>query len=90
MELFTKTIDSLWQVVVIGLVLGAGLPIVFACGVRLLATDSESQVGDTSRRRPLNIAAAIVCFALIVAAVITGILLIARDFIHHTFGLHLF
>ena len=36
MNMLTHTLDSLWQVVLVGLVLGAGLPSLFALGVRSL------------------------------------------------------
>lgn len=77
---------ALWQIVVVGLVAGAGLPALFAVGLRALSmgrtttraadgTSSEETVGSTS---PLGLVVAIVCFAVVVAAVGWGIYFIVN------------
>jgi hypothetical protein len=38
MDVLVKALDSLWQVLVVGLLLGAGLPALFALGLRSLNT----------------------------------------------------
>ncbi|HVX45018.1 MAG TPA: hypothetical protein VHC49_14110 [Mycobacteriales bacterium] len=69
-------LHALWRIVVIGLVCGAGLPAVFAIGLRALhlgaAEDSEELVGSN----PVGLAAAGLCFAVVLAAVGWGIYLI--------------
>ncbi|MFF0815843.1 hypothetical protein ACFYVR_11945 [Rhodococcus sp. NPDC003318] len=101
MDLLTKTAESLWQVILVGLVLGAGLPALFACGLRLLGSGIPDGSGaaptgrvaeqvSTTRRGPLAVIAAAVCFAIVVIAIATGILFIMSDFLDHTFGIHLF
>lgn len=93
MDLLTKTAESLWQVILVGLVLGAGLPALFALGLRLLGagtTTTADESGTTSTRSPLHVAAAGACFVIVVVAIVTGILFIMADFLDHTFGIHLF
>lgn len=77
-------LDALWQIVVVGLLAGAGLPALFAVGLRALSlpgkggqattADSDRVVGGN----PLGIAAAVVCFAIVVVAVAWGIYLIVK------------
>jgi hypothetical protein len=92
-------LHALWQIVVVGLLAGAGLPAVFAVGLRALSlpgthalaadvnserinserTNSErASSEDTSSERivggsPVGIAAAVLCFAIVLAAVGWGI-----------------
>ncbi|MEE2034507.1 hypothetical protein [Rhodococcus chondri] len=90
MTLLTNTLDSLWQVVLVGLLLGAGLPALFALGVRSLASgrgvDSATETGP----RPLGIAGAVVCFGIVLIAVVAGILLLTKDFLSSSLGIHVF
>ncbi|NLE81944.1 MAG: hypothetical protein GX610_20660 [Rhodococcus sp.] len=87
MTLLTDTLNSLWQVVAIGLLFGAGLPALFALGLRSLAagsadgSDAPTLVGKIG---------ATVCFAIIVVAVASGILLLTEDFLSSTFGIKVF
>lgn len=94
MDLLTKTAESLWQVVAVGLLLGAGLPALFAFGLRLLGSATTTTVDEsgavTTTRKPLAVAAATACFAIVVIAITTGILFVMSDFLDHTFGIHLF
>lgn len=94
MDLLTKTAESLWQVILVGLVLGAGLPALFAFGLRLLGSGTTTTVDESgaqvTTRRPIVVAAAALCFAAVVIAIVTGILFIMADFLDHTFGFRLF
>ncbi len=66
--------DALARVVVGGVVIGAGLPALFAFGVRSLAGPGSH---DASGRRPfLAVAGAVAAFAVVVAAIVTAIVLI--------------
>lgn len=85
MTLLTDTLDSLWKVVAVGLLLGAGLPALFALGIRSLAADSGSS-GSTIAGR----IGATVCFAIIIVAVAAGILFLTEDFLTSTFGIKVF
>ncbi|GLJ60578.1 MULTISPECIES: hypothetical protein [Microbacterium] len=65
-------LGSVGQVLVAGLLLGAGLPALFALGVRLLATAPEPGVGGFSGAR----VGAWACFGLCIAAALFGIVVI--------------
>lgn len=90
MDLFSKTVDSLWQVVVIGLVLGAGLPTIFALGVRFMATRPVNPDGSVGKRSTGGTVAGVLCFTVVLVAVVTGILFVMKDFLDHDLGIHLF
>jgi hypothetical protein len=75
--------DAAWQVVFYGLIFGAGLPALFAVGVRstVLANHahdgSAGTIGVTSSvPSAVNRVLGIVCFVVVVAAVAIGITLI--------------
>lgn len=87
MNLLTDTMNSLWQVVLVGLLLGAGLPSLFALGVRSLHAGRSVEGGPA---HPLGIAGAVVCFAVVALAVAGGILLLTEDFLSGTFGIDVF
>lgn len=89
MTLLTDTLNSLWQVVAVGLLFGAGLPALFALGLRSLAAGANSETGAGEPTVAGRIGAA-VCFAVIVAAVFGGILLLTEDFLTSTFGIEVF
>lgn len=92
MDILTKAFDALWQVLLVGLLLGAGLPALFALGLRSLNTGrvpapvtsgsgsygsvGSSAAGDTSKPSPAGLAGAVVCFAILIAAVLFGIVVI--------------
>ncbi|MFC7449229.1 hypothetical protein [Rhodococcus daqingensis] len=90
MDLLSKTVDSLWQVVVVGLLLGAGLPAIFALGLRALDSRPAADSTTTATRKPLGLIAAVTCFAVVVIAIITGILFIMQGFLSHTFNIDIF
>jgi hypothetical protein len=79
MDILVKSFEALWQVVAVGLVLGAGLPALFALGVRsldsqrvLLADGSEI----ISKASPTGKAGAALCFGITALAVVFGIVVI--------------
>lgn len=79
-------LTALTQVLGFGLLVGAGLPILFAAGVRLQTVGAGSQGSEPHRapNRALTLLGS-VCFAVVLAAVVLGVLFVARDFIgHHT------
>jgi hypothetical protein len=78
-EILTKSLEALWQVVAVGLVLGAGLPALFALGVRALETDRVLFADGpefTSRATAGGKALSVLCFALCALAVLFGIVVI--------------
>ena len=81
-------LHALWQILVVGLIAGAGLPALFAVGLRALSLgggadspgtgngtgpgtdrDADRLVGGS----PLGIAAAGLCFAVVLAGIAWGI-----------------
>lgn len=65
---------ALADVLVGGLILGAGLPALFALGVRALAGPGSHD--ETGRRPRIRVVTAVACFAVIVSAIVTAIILI--------------
>ncbi|GAA5101577.1 hypothetical protein [Nocardia iowensis] len=91
MHTLITNLNSLWRVALAGLVLGAGLPMVFAVGVRFWSlAETVSADGRVVQRNYPALAVALLCFGLIVAAILTGILYTAKAFIAARFGIHLF
>ena len=84
--------EAIMQIIIAGLIVGAGLPALFSLGVRLNAEGAGAVAhdGTIAHRNPLLVALSWVIFALVLAAVIIGVLFIARDFIGHHTGLYLF
>jgi hypothetical protein len=91
MDILTKAFDALWQVLLVGLLLGAGLPALFALGLRSLNTGrtvtfgagsaglgalSYTPSGETSKPSALGLAGAVVCFAILILAVAFGVVVI--------------
>jgi hypothetical protein len=68
-----------WKVLLYSLLLGAGLPVVFALGVRSLALGSGSSSGATTgvesspARKPVGTVLAAICFLVVVAGVAVGL-----------------
>jgi hypothetical protein len=67
---------ALGKIVVVGLVVGAGLPALFAIGVRSLA--GPGSMNDAGQRPRLRIALALLCFGVILGAIVTAIVIIGR------------
>jgi hypothetical protein len=76
-------LSALWRIVVIGVLAGAGLPALFAVGLRALSTDprggtltddDDRVVGGSSA----GIAVAAVCFVVVLAAIGYGVYLIVK------------
>jgi hypothetical protein len=75
-----KAVDALWQVAVVGLLLGAGLPALFALGIKALNTGrtvvAVGPDGDVTKASTAGAVGAISCFALCILAVAFGIVVI--------------
>jgi hypothetical protein len=79
MDIVLKSLDALWQVALAALVLGAGLPALFALGVRSLnsrRTLLANGTDITSKASPLGLTGAVACFGVSGAAVLFGIVVI--------------
>jgi hypothetical protein len=83
MEILTKAFTALWQVLVVGLLLGAGIPALFSIGMRSLergrvpapagATNAST---DGTVAGPAGKVGAVVCFGVCILAVVFGIVVI--------------
>ena len=79
MDNLVTALGALWKVLVVGLLLGAGLPTLFSLGIRslnsgrVLVTDASA---FESRPTRLGLAGAVACFALCAVAVVFGIVVI--------------
>ena len=82
LELFAATA---WKVVLAGLVLGAGLPAIFALGVRFSGTaaaagaPSASGASTPAAARSGYQALAALCFLVVAAAVVLGITVVVAS-----------
>ena len=71
-------VEAAWKVLALGLLLGAGLPLVFALGVRSLAwgTGGAAEVAVDAQPHPAGRAAAVACFAVVLAGIALGLTII--------------
>jgi len=71
---------AIWEIVVVGLLAGAGLPALFAIGLRALGTPEKGHVkvsdDDFIGGSRAGIAIAATCFAVVLAAIGFGIYII--------------
>ncbi|WP_063038269.1 hypothetical protein [Nocardia grenadensis] len=87
METVLTNLRSLGEVTLAALVLGAGLPMVFALGVRLW---SAAGPGATVRRNPVALAGAYLCLITVLAVVVAAVLFVAKAFLADRLGIHVF
>jgi hypothetical protein len=76
--------QAIWKILAIGLLLGAGLPALFAAGIRALAYGqggaAEIQAAGTAAvPHPIGRAVAGLCFAIVIVAVVLGIVFIVAS-----------
>jgi hypothetical protein len=73
-------LTAIWEIVVVGLLAGAGLPALFAIGLRALGmpgTRHREKAGDELvGGNPAGITIAVACFAVVVASIGYGIYII--------------
>ena len=78
--MFSLFLKDAWTVLIYSVLLGAGLPVVYAVGVRALALGQTGEGvatdGVPARRSPLGVTLATICFAVVVLAVAVGLLFI--------------
>ena len=88
--LIVDIFHKIYPVFLAGLAFGAGLPILYALAVRLMSgTAVETADGLISTEpAPAARALAYILFAILVLAVVTGILWIAKDFIYAYTGIN--
>lgn len=80
MHNLSLALDGAWKVLLVSLALGAGLPALFAVGIKAMAYgaggDAET---DRSAPHPVGRAVAIGCFTLVAAVAVLGILFIVAS-----------
>ncbi|MHA3704483.1 hypothetical protein ACXR2U_20115 [Jatrophihabitans sp. YIM 134969] len=81
MHVFGLELKSIGQILLIGLLFGAGLPLIFSLGIRASAWgaggDAEVEPGGVvAQPHALGRVLAIVCFAVVVLAVVLGLVFI--------------
>jgi multisubunit Na+/H+ antiporter MnhC subunit len=69
------------KILIFGLLVGAALPALFAVGVRVGAAGAGISGDAVTQRRPALTAISWLLYALVLTAVVIGVLFIARDFI---------
>ena len=81
-------VESILKVLAVGLVLGAGLPAIFATGLVAYSRGSgHSEVGGAAvSPNPALKAAGLLLFAVVAAVIVIAILYITRTTIIHHFG----
>jgi hypothetical protein len=77
-------LTALWKIIVIGLLAGAGLPALFAVGLQALNTRPQAtSTGEAGEQAVsggvVGLAAAILCFAVVLAAIGWGIYSIVNN-----------
>jgi hypothetical protein len=73
---------ALWEIVVVGLICGAGLPAIFAIGMRAIALPAKGHRGHSDAvfgGNPMEIALAALCFLVVLAAVGYGIYIVVKS-----------
>lgn len=79
MHVFGQELTSIGQILLVGLILGAGLPTLFAAGVRSMAWgaggEAETHAAGVAAARPhaLGRVLAVVCFVVVLACVALGL-----------------
>lgn len=76
MHNLTFALQAAWKVLLVGLLLGAGLPALFAVGVRSMAygQGGDAEVGATARAaHPVGRLVGALCFLVVALAVVLGI-----------------
>jgi hypothetical protein len=81
-------VEAIFKVLVVGLVLGAGLPAVFAAGLVAFSSGSGGTNDDGSVQAPNPVikALGLLLFAFVAVVVVIGILWITKATIIHHFG----
>ncbi|MFP7364817.1 hypothetical protein SFC07_03405 [Corynebacterium callunae] len=81
---------SLVNVTLVGILLGAGLPALFALGVRFAHAPVAADGTTTGSASAFGKIAASICFAIIIIAIIAGILWVTKATIYQYMGFDIF
>lgn len=88
MHSMLSNLTDLGQVFLAALVFGAGLPAIFAFGIRFRAQVDEGEAAGSARLVAQAMSA--LCFAIVSIAVVIGVLFIAKGFLASRLDIHLF
>lgn len=85
-------LEASFRVLIMGLILGGGLPATFAVGVRAYSAGVGGVEGDGTMRaaNPILKAVGVALFALVALVIVVAILWITRNTIRVHFGVDLF
>jgi len=85
-------LESIFRVLLVGLLLGAGLPAVFAVGLRLYSAGAGGvdENGAVHAPRPILKPLGALLFLFVSAVIVVAILWITRTTIIHHFGVDVF
>jgi hypothetical protein len=86
--MFDLFIQSVWKVMVAGLILGAGLPALFALGVRFSAAGTGGMAVAGTAPRSGYRALGLLCFLIVVVLVALGITVIVASGLGKTVSFH--
>lgn len=84
MNIISLALEGAFQVLLFGLLLGAGLPTIFALGIRALSfgTHDEDEAANDHRPHPLAKVLAGLCFAVVLLGIVAGV----GTIVAHGFG----
>lgn len=85
-------LESILRVLAVGLILGAGLPAVFACGMVAYSAGigGTAANGTALAPKPVLKYLGVLLFAFVAAVIVVAILWITKTTIQHHFGVNLF
>ncbi|GAB2482002.1 hypothetical protein GCM10027030_15150 [Luteococcus sediminum] len=80
MHILSMFFSAILQVLLVGVIVGAGLPALFSLGIKSLAygTGGEAEV-DHAPGHPIGKLVAYLCFALVIASIAVGIAIVVSS-----------
>ena len=78
MSTLLTAISPIWKVLLVGLVLGAGLPALYAVGVRASA-GTVANDGTVTTPGPLGRVVSVICYLVIVVVVLAALVVLASS-----------
>jgi hypothetical protein len=85
-------LENMFRVLIVGLVLGAGLPALFAVGLRVYSAGAGGldEDGVLHQPHPILKPLGVFIFVVVAAVIVAAVLWITRSTIIHHFGVDLF
>lgn len=90
-HVFTLELQALGKILLVGLVLGAGLPVLFSAGIRAMAYGAGGAAGTSvhgspAAPHPIGRVIGLACFAVVALCVLLGIVYIVASGFGKTLG----